>query len=74
MKVTRRNVGKAVMASILQSLFVLTAVVPVYSAENWPQFRGPSARGVASNPDVPERWSASDNVRWKAEIPGRESL
>lgn len=40
-------------------------------AGNWPQFRGPGARGVAANPDVPDHWSASENVAWKAEIPGR---
>ena len=38
---------------------------------HWPQFRGPGARGVAANPNLPERWSATENVAWKAEIPGR---
>jgi outer membrane protein assembly factor BamB len=38
---------------------------------NWPQFRGPGARGITTNTSVPEHWSASENVAWKAEIPGR---
>ena len=38
---------------------------------NWPQFRGPGARGVATNASLPEHWSATENVAWKAEIPGR---
>jgi outer membrane protein assembly factor BamB len=38
---------------------------------NWPQFRGPGARGIGANTNLPERWSASENVAWKAEIPGR---
>ena len=38
---------------------------------NWPQFRGPGARGITTNTNVPEAWSASENVAWKAEIPGR---
>jgi len=38
---------------------------------NWPQFRGPGARGVSSNTNLPEEWSATENVAWKAEIPGR---
>jgi outer membrane protein assembly factor BamB len=38
---------------------------------NWPQFRGPGALGVTTNNSLPESWSASDNVEWKAEIPGR---
>ena len=42
------------------------------SPENsWPQFRGPGARGVASGANLPEHWSATENVAWKAEIPGR---
>src|ERR1019366_4541974 len=38
---------------------------------NWPQFRGPGARGITTNTNVPEHWSAAENVAWKAEIPGR---
>jgi outer membrane protein assembly factor BamB len=38
---------------------------------NWPQFRGTGARGVATNAGLPEHWSATENVAWKAEIPGR---
>ena len=38
---------------------------------NWPQFRGPGARGVGASTNLPERWSATENVAWKAEIPGR---
>jgi outer membrane protein assembly factor BamB len=44
----------------------------VFAGEaNWPQFRGAGARGVTTNTNVPEVWSASENVAWKAEIPGR---
>ena len=50
---------------------LIAATVPVCSAENWPQFRGPSAQGVATNADVPDCWSAIDNIGWKTEIPGR---
>jgi len=38
---------------------------------NWPQFRGPGARGVTTNAHFPDHWSASDNVAWTAPIPGR---
>ncbi len=37
---------------------------------NWPQLRGPGARGISTSTNLPERWSASENVAWKAEIPG----
>jgi outer membrane protein assembly factor BamB len=39
--------------------------------DNWPQFRGPGARGVATNPNLPDKWSATENVAWKTNIPGR---
>ncbi len=38
---------------------------------NWPQFRGPGSRGVAEGANLPERWSASENVAWKTDVPGR---
>ena len=46
---------------------VLSAQLP----ESWPQFRGPGARGVASGPNLPDRWSATENVAWKTDVPGR---
>lgn len=45
---------------------------PADQAERfWPQWRGPLANGVAPHGDPPVRWSESENVRWKVEIPGR---
>jgi outer membrane protein assembly factor BamB len=34
-------------------------------------FRGPQGTGVAEGKDLPDTWSATDNIAWKAEIPGR---
>lgn len=39
--------------------------------EHWPQFRGPGARGIAAGPNLPDRWSATENIAWKADVPGR---
>lgn len=36
---------------------------------NWPGFRGPGGQGIASN--CPETWSATENIVWKTNIPGR---
>lgn len=41
--------------------------------QSWPQWRGPEANGVAPAADPPLEWSETDNVRWKASIPGRGS-
>ena len=37
---------------------------------NWHQLRGPLANGVSPSGDPPTRWSDTENIRWKAEIPG----
>jgi outer membrane protein assembly factor BamB len=37
----------------------------------WPQFRGPNGSAVSGETGLPTRWSAAENVRWKAELPGR---
>ncbi len=60
------------------SLLILTAIIVTElkslgarsDGANWPQFRGPDARGVAANAYLADHWSATENVEWKAEIPG----
>ena len=44
--------------------------LPLRSAD-WLQFRGPHARGIAEHPGLPDRWSATENVAWTLDIPGR---
>lgn len=39
--------------------------------DNWPQFRGPGARGIAEGNKQPDRWSPTENVAWKTDLPGR---
>lgn len=59
---------------ILIAMITLLAALNVFSTaadENWPQFRGPGSRGVAANADLPDRWSDTENVAWKTDIPGR---
>jgi outer membrane protein assembly factor BamB len=40
-------------------------------AADWPQFRGLGGTGVSSETNLPTRWSPTQNVRWKVELPGR---
>src|SRR5215467_8383513 len=51
----------------LLTLLLLPSATP---AENWPGWRGPDHNGVSSEKGQPTRWSATENVRWKAELPG----
>ncbi len=38
--------------------------------QNWPQWRGPNASGIAPAGNPPIEWNDSLNIEWKAEIPG----
>ena len=44
----------------------------VLVAQNWPQFRGPNASGVAEGAKPPVSWDSEkgQNIRWKTPIPG----
>lgn len=50
---------------------VCLSLPAVVLAGDWPQFRGPGSRGVADGAAFPDRWSATEKVAWKVEIPGR---
>lgn len=41
------------------------------SLDDWSQWRGPQASGVAPRGNPPLTWSEESNVRWKTEIPGK---
>ena len=41
--------------------------------QNWHQWRGPEANGVAPEGNPPLKWGADTNLQWKVEIPGRGS-
>jgi len=41
------------------------------AAGRWPQFRGPGSAGISDERDLPDAWSATENVAWKTPIPGR---
>src|SRR5262249_495147 len=48
----------------------LASLLGVSANNNWPQFRGPQSMGVADDPALPDKWSATENVAWKSDIPG----
>jgi outer membrane protein assembly factor BamB len=41
------------------------------AAKYWPRWRGPGGQNVVPDGPYPDTWSATDNVRWKAPLPGR---
>lgn len=58
------------------SLRIAAAVVSLSSlfvarAAEWPRFRGPASNPISENPRLPESWSKTANIAWRAELPGR---
>lgn len=54
------------------ALVVATWTVAAAPADdNWPQFRGPQSTGAVDNSALPITWSATENVLWKVDVPGR---
>ena len=39
-------------------------------AKYWPRWRGPSGQGLVSGADYPDKWSDTENVLWKVDLPG----
>src|SRR6266700_7144124 len=58
------------MKSML-SAFALGLFTAAVAAEDVPQFRGANGSGVSQEKNVPLQWSAKENIRWKATLPGR---
>ena len=38
-------------------------------AENWPNWRGPSANGLSGETNLPIRWSKTENITWRLALP-----
>ena len=39
------------------------------SADNWPQWRGPTLNGISAEKNLPLHWSQTENVTWKLPMP-----
>lgn len=50
---------------------VMVATMISASAAQWPQFRGPSGQGLATETNLPLDWSETRHVAWKTPVPGR---
>ncbi len=43
---------------------------PCVKAEDWPEFRGPNGQGIYGARELPLKWSKSEAVKWRTELPG----
>jgi outer membrane protein assembly factor BamB len=56
--------------TLVAALLMLVVVTGAVADDRWPQFRGPGSLGVAEDPSLPDKWSTTENVAWKTDIPG----
>ena len=57
----------------MQRLLVLLLIAgasALTQAEDWPQFRGPTGQGHATERGLPLQWSETSNIVWKSPVPG----
>ncbi len=67
-----RQPAKCAIALLATLCFLsLPNITEAQTGGNWPQFRGSDSRGISEGEGLPHRWSATENVEWKRDLPGR---
>ncbi|MBN1126109.1 MAG: PQQ-binding-like beta-propeller repeat protein [Sedimentisphaerales bacterium] len=51
-------------------LIIMMAVLSIGWGGNWPHWRGPYFNGSTEETDLPLKWSQTDNIAWKTDLPG----
>lgn len=54
----------------LTTFLTLTLLSVTTHAEEWARFRGADGAGVSTSSKPPATWSATENVKWQANLPG----
>jgi outer membrane protein assembly factor BamB len=52
-----------------RSLIALLVLGTAARADNWPAWRGPTGQGTSAETNLPVKWSATENVKWKVPLP-----
>ncbi|MBG0860886.1 MAG: PQQ-like beta-propeller repeat protein [Bacteroidales bacterium] len=55
----------------LTAFIALILIAMPVQAQNWPNWRGPGSDGIAGKGNYPVRFSATDDLLWKSELPGK---
>lgn len=59
------------MIRAIGSLTAAAAAIVLFGGGDWPQFHGPDASSVSTDKGLPTTFSDTENVAWKAPLPGR---
>jgi len=58
------------MNTLLAGAFAFLLAATSSRAENWPMWRGPRLDGTSLEKNVPTKWSPTENIVWRTELPG----
>ena len=56
--------------SIFIGVVMFCSILAEAQTENWPRWRGPRNDGTSTETGVAARWSKTENVKWRLELPG----
>ena len=57
------------MRKSLVVFVALASSIVTLHADNWPQWRGPQRNGLSSEKNLPVKWTQTEGVAWKLEMP-----
>ncbi len=56
---------------IFSGLLLITLLTSTPAAgSNWPSWRGPNGNGTSPEKNLPDKWTTTENVAWKIDLPG----
>lgn len=60
------------MSSLISRALTVLLVVSAtsLSAADWPRFRGSTGMGTSDETNLPVKWSSTENIAWKVDLPG----
>jgi outer membrane protein assembly factor BamB len=58
------------LGGVFCTVSFLLLAAPAHAGD-WTQFRGPNGTATSLETGLPIRWSRTENIRWKVELPGR---
>ena len=70
-KIQYATLGVAVRSIVCMALFSMWHSTFGDEPQSWPEWRGPSANGVAQGAMPPLDWGLGKNIRWRLKLPGR---
>ncbi len=54
---------------VLLLAFIFPLLASAAFAADWPAWRGPLGTGITEEKDLPVKWSATENVKWRVPLP-----